>query len=332
VCKPEESPWTLGLGVFVVGGFGINYPGSLTNPILQAPPLAGVGVGPLFTELTVTQVVPTVSLQLTDNLSVGVAPTLTLASLSLDPNIVATPDHPGGTPFVSYPRSAHSPISAGGGVQVGVYYAIPESWQLGASLKTPQWLEKFRFNSMNAAGLPLRVPFSLDFPMIASAGVAYAGFPRWLLAADFRYVDYANTDGFRQGGFGPTGAVQGLGWRSILCVAAGAQYRWTDSLSVRFGYSYNQNPVPDTQGTLSPLATINAAAPVILEHAVYVGATWRVSDNLLVSAAYAHAFENSISGIFRGPVVIVPGSTVRSEASADTFLVGATVQWGCVKK
>src|SRR5207237_5345973 len=143
--------------------------------------------------------------------------------------------------------------------------------------KSPQWLEPFHFNSMNAQGQPLKVPFSLNYPMIVSAGVAYAGFPNWLVAADFRYIDYANTDGFRQSGFGPTGAVQGLGWRSIFGVATGVQYQCTDSLSLRFGYSFNQSPVSASEDPNSPLATINADAPSIVEHALYVGASWRIS-------------------------------------------------------
>jgi long-chain fatty acid transport protein len=315
-----------------VGGFGVNYPASISNPILQAPPLIGLGVGPLYSNLQVLQLVPTAAYQLTDRLSVGIAPTLTLASLSLDPNILAPPDHPGGTDFVSYPRSGHSPIRAGGGVQAGVYYAVPDGLQLGASIKSPQWLENFHLNSINAEGVPLTVPFSLDYPMIVSAGVGYAGFEHLLLAVDCRYIDYANTEGFRQGGFGPNGAVQGAGWRSVFCVAAGAQYQVSESLSLRLGYSYNQNPVSPTGGGDNPQATINSAAPAIVEHVLYVGASWRFSDALLLSVAYAHGFENSMSGVYRGPVVIVPGSTVRTEASADTFLAGLTVQFGCPRR
>lgn len=328
VYRCGDSPWTLGVGVLTVGGFGVNYPSSTTNPILQAPPLQGLGVGPLHTQLFVTQLVPTAAYQLTDRVSVGIAPTVTMASLSIDPNIVAPPDHPGGTPFVSYPRSGNSPISTGGGVQAGVYFAGPNGWQLGASVKSPQWLESFHFHSMNAQGQPLDVSFRLTYPLIVSAGAAYAGFPRWLFAADVRYIDYANADGFRQSGFGPNGAVQGLGWRSIFGLCAGMQYQCTDCLFLRLGYSYNQSPVSQPLAPDSPLATITIAAPSIIEHAIYVGATWHASESLLLSIAYAHGFENSLSGIYRGPTVIVPGSNVRSSASADALLIGATVRLG----
>src|SRR4051812_40321500 len=66
VYRGVESPWTVGVGVLTVGGFGVNYPASTTNPILQAPPLQGLGVGPLNSQLYVTQLVPTAAYQLND--------------------------------------------------------------------------------------------------------------------------------------------------------------------------------------------------------------------------------------------------------------------------
>jgi long-chain fatty acid transport protein len=148
-----------------------------------------------------------------------------------------------------------------------------------------------------------------------------------VLTSECRYIDYANADGFRQSGFAPSGAVQGLGWRSIFGVIAGAQYQWTDAVSVRLGYSFNQDPVPASQ------ATINAAAPTLIEHTVSAGASWRVSDALVMSLAYVHGFENSITGPLHVPAGVVPGASVRNTAAADTFLLGATVQFGpCGRK
>src|SRR5262249_44690586 len=126
----------------------------------------------------------------------------------------------------------------------------------------------------------------------------------------------------RESGFDPTGAVRGLGWRSIFALALGAQYQWTDSISVRMGYTYNQNPIPDSQ------SMFNVLSPTILEHAIYVGASYQLSDALLVSVAYSHAFENSIDGLYTTPRGAVPGSSVRSTVSADNLIFGATVRFG----
>ena len=45
--RPEESPFTYGMGIFAVAGFGLNYAGSNTNPVLTAPAPNGLGFGPI---------------------------------------------------------------------------------------------------------------------------------------------------------------------------------------------------------------------------------------------------------------------------------------------
>ena len=48
--------------------------------------------------------------------------------------------------------------------------------------------------------------FNIDFPLIASAELAYKGIDRLFFASDFRFLDYRDTNGFRRGGFDPNGA------------------------------------------------------------------------------------------------------------------------------
>ena len=319
VYRPEDSILTYGLGMFAVAGFGVNYPSSTTNPLLTPQlPQGGVGFGNIFSELQVLQIVGTGSIQLTDRLSVGGGPTLSLASLRLDPLVIASPDSNG-----MYPPGAHTRMTWGGGFEVGAFYNLGAGWQLGASYKSPQWFEDFHFQSTDEFGRPRSITFNAELPMIASAGVGYTGFERWIFAADFRWVDFADADGFRQSGFSPTGAVLGVGNRSIFAMSLGAQYLLTDNISLRVGYSYNQDPVRDN------LTIFTVAAPTIIEHTLYVGASYRVTDALSLSMAYVHAFENSISGPYVTPLGPLPNSSVQYTTAADTFLVGATVRFGC---
>jgi long-chain fatty acid transport protein len=320
VYHPEGSPWTLGLGIFPIGGFGVNYPASTSNPILTAQPPNGLGLGPIYSDLQIIQLAPAVSVQLTDQLSFGIGPTVNLANLSADPAIVTAPNLVNG--FPEYPPATHTRMAWGAGFQAGLYYIVSDDWQVGASIKSPQWFEDFHYQTTDGLGRPREFTAHFDFPMIVSAGLAYTGFDRWVLAADFRYVDFRNTEGFRQSGFDATGAVQGLGWRSVFAVALGAQYRLTDALSVRLGYSYNQDPISDSQ------SSFNVASSTILEHAIYCGFSYQVTGALSLSAAYAHGFENSVEGPLVTPLGAVPGSAVRNTTSADTFLVGASVKFG----
>jgi long-chain fatty acid transport protein len=91
---------------------------------------------------------------------------------------------------------------------------------------------------------------------------------------------------------------------------------------VRAGYSYNQDPITAAQ------TSFNVASPTILEHTIYLGASYKVSEALSLSLAYAHCFQNSIEGPLVTPAGAVPGNSIRSTVSADTLLVGATVKFG----
>jgi long-chain fatty acid transport protein len=311
-----DSPWTLGLGAFPMAGFGVNYPASFVNPVLTPQPPNGVGLGALYSRFEVIQVAPSLAYRVTDQLSIAAGPTLDLASLDADPLFVVSPN-PNGT----YPPGTHGRFTWGAGFQAGVYYRL-DAWRFGASFKSQQWLEPFHWQSVDDKGRPRPASFHLDLPMIPSVGVAYSGIDRLLLALDLRYVDFHNTPGLSQSGFDPTGAVRGLGWRDVFAVALGAQYHVTDCLSLRAGYTYNGNPITDSQ------TFFNVASTTILEHTVSVGATYWVTEALSFSAAYAHGFENSNQGLIITPFGPVPGSLVRNKAMSDTFLFGASVRFG----
>ncbi len=316
--KPEGSNLTvgMGLGVFLPIGFGVNYPASISNPILTAPPPHGVGLGPVYSELEVLQLAPAASYQVTDHLSVGVEPLVNLAFLRADPGVLAAPEG------ATFPPATHERSTWGAGVQAGVYYTLDGGWRLGASVKSPQWFEDFRYQTLDAQGRPRTFTFNFDTPMIPSVGLAYSGIEHWLFAADFRYVDFHNTAGFRGSGFAPDGSVQGLGWRSIFAIALGVQYQYSEALSFRMGYTFNQNPIGDVE------SSFNVASPTIVQHVMYVGASYQITDQFSMSAAYTHGFENSITGPYETPLGAVPGSSVTNTLVGDSFLIGATVKFG----
>ena len=316
VYKPECSQWTFGMGLVAAGGFGTNYPASRTNPILTAQPPFGVGLGSVYSNFQLLQLVPTASLQLTPHLSVGMAPTVDLANLSADPGVLSAPN-----PNGQFPSVTHGHTTWGAGFQAGAYYTTDAGWNFGASFKSPQWFEPFRYYTTDSRGRPETLKLHFDYPMIVSVGTAYTGMEGWTFAGDLRFIDYHNANGFQTAGFGANGAVRGLGFDSIFVAAVGAQYQATDALSVRMGYSYNTNPIPN-ENTL-----FNAASPVILQHTLYAGASYKVTPAFVLSMAYAHAFDNSITGPLVTPAGPVPGSSVTSQVSADTFMFGATVKF-----
>lgn len=321
VYKPECSSLTYGLGIYGIAGFGTNYRQDSSNPFLTPPPPAGIGVGANFSRYQVLQVAPSIALQLTDHLSVGFAPTFDLADLSVDPAYFASPDDANGDTFPTYPSATHSRTNWGIGCQLGLYYTTDSCWNFGATIKSPQWFTDFRWNSADELGFHRQLNFDLDLPMIVSCGMSYTGYERWLLAADFRYYDYRNTDGFRSTGYDANGAVVGLGWDSIFAVAFGAQYEWSENVTLRIGYVWNENPIADRNAFFNPVS------PNIIQHTLTVGASYKLTDALMLSLAYLHAFENSIEGpqfTAAGPVA---GTSIKSNAYVDTVMLGLTVKF-----
>jgi long-chain fatty acid transport protein len=311
--------------VFALAGFGVDYAGSTTNPLLTAPAPNGVGVGPVFSEFQVLQIHPAVAYQVTDRLAVAAGPTLDLAVLKVNPFLATAPDNANGDAFFTYPQGNHSETTWGGGFVGGVYYQA-DTWAAGASVKSPQWFDNFRYNSSDELGRPRSFAFHLELPMTVSVGAAYTGLEGWVFALDVRYLDFASTKGLGEAGFAPDGAVRGVGWKSVFAVATGAQYRLTEAVSLRAGYGWHENPIPDGQ------AFINAVAPVILEHEIWVGASWRVTEDFALSVTYGHGFQNAIEGPLVTPTGAVPGTSVRNTTSADAVLLGASVKFGCPTK
>jgi long-chain fatty acid transport protein len=319
VYQPDESAVTYGLGIMSVGGFSANFPGSLTNPITTAPPPNGLGVGPIFAQYQLVQVVPTVAVQLTDRLSVGFSPIVDLAGLSADPGFLAAPDDANGDGHFTYPPLNHGRFQWGAGFQVGAFYVTEARWQFGASFKSTQWFRNFDYNSQNEIGQPRTIQLGVDAPMVVSVGVGYTGFDRFLIALDARYLDYHNTRPLGPAGFTPTGAVSGLGWDNVFALGTGVQYQATEAFSVRAGYSYNTNPIP------SKNTFFNIMTPLIIQHGVTVGASYCLTQSFKVSLAYAHYFQNSISGPFVSPAFgPLAGTNVTAKASADAITAGAT--------
>jgi long-chain fatty acid transport protein len=313
----DDSPLTIGLGVFGLVGGGVNFPGQIATPILapRIPP-SYFGVGPIYGSLSILSVVPSASLQLTDRLAVGGGPIITSGVPSFNPAFFAPgPKDQFGLP--TFPAATNARPYWGAGFQVGLFYELNDNWNLGFSYKSPIWQEKWDFNAANPNLLGRLIGIQASLPQILSWGIAYKGLPRTLIDLDLRYIDYADTELF-----GQKVSDGGLGWRSVFAIALGLQYQATDRLTLRAGYLYNTNPIPN------PVTLFNAQAPGIITNTFSLGASYQLTDNVTASLAWMHGFRNSIEG----PILQIPGSSVRLDAQTDVLWFGVNVRFGGRKR
>jgi long-chain fatty acid transport protein len=315
--RPEESIWSFGLGLLAIGGFGSNFPAEPANPIVSP----AFGGGALYSRLAALQFVPTAAIQLTDGLSFGFAPTISMAEASLDPNALDP----------MYPPAIAGRLRYGAGFQAGLYYRTDSCWDFGLSYKSPQWFEKFEYNTTGPGGVPAKTVLDIDYPAIYSLGIAYRGLPRWIWDVDFRYVDFASVRGFGDDtGFGTAvlpgqspRPITGLGWQGVFAIATGVQYQCCEAISLRMGYIFNENPIAGED------TYFNVATSVIYQHIIALGATWRVTHSTSFSFAVLHAFENEIEGPIYDAVsgTPLPGTSVRAVQSIDAVVAGLEVRF-----
>lgn len=318
VNQEEGSPWTMGMGISLIGGGGVNFPGSLTNPIVApTAPLGNVLLGPIYSNMQLYQLSPTVAYKVTDRLIIGVAGVIDVTAVSFDPAFFARPNAGVGG-VASFPTATHSRPDWGGGFKVGATYEITDNLATGFGYTSPQWLEPWKFYARDNLGLPRTLLLQAQLPSIYSWGISYTGIEKLTLGVDLRYFDYKNCDLF-----GTPVKNGGLGWDSVFAVATGANYQLTDKIAVRGGYQYNTNPLASTS------TLFNVQSPAIIQHTISVGSTMKMTESVALSLGYAYGFKNTITGTAQE----VPGAGIQATAASHTILFNIQILYGsCGRK
>jgi long-chain fatty acid transport protein len=313
----DDSPVTIGLGIFGLVGGGVNFPGSTATPVLSPrQPPRFFGFGPIFASMSLLTINPMVSLEVTDRLYLAGGPVISAGTASFSPAFFA-PGPKDAYGLNTFPAATNARPFWGGGFQLGLLFLATDDWSLGFSYKSPVWQERWSFNASTPDLAPRRIGIQAQIPAIYSWGLAYKGLPKTLLDVDLRYFDYANT-----ALFGQKVVDGGLGWHSVFAVALGGQYRATDRLTLRAGYLYNANPIPATN------TLFNVQAPAIIQNTLTMGGSFQITENVTLSLAWMHGFRNSIEGT----VLQERGISTRLDAQLDTLWTGLNITFGGSKR
>lgn len=317
--KLRSDRVVVGVAGLGVGGFGVDYPASTTNPILAPQPN---GFGQVFSNYQFLKIVPAIAFAPSPKLWLGLAANIDWASLAVEPMPVAPPAFDPGSGTAFYSSASAADGAFGIGFQAGALFKPNDLVSLGASYTSEQRFQDFEFTStfanpnLSNFGTPRTIKFKLNVPAMLAGGVAVNALPNLLLTGEARYIFYENAAGFEipasQSISNPDGSVKAFGWRNITSLHAGAQYRATDRVAIRAGYNWTQNPIPDS------LSMFNVPAPAIVQSHMTVGLGVRPSRHFEISAAYYHAFGHSGTGPLFGPSG--PVGTVTNTLSENSLL------------
>lgn len=326
----EDSKHTFGVSAFGISGFGVTFPEEANNPMsptfnptlnsnpMNYPQAAG-GFGHLESDYMLLQVGLTWAYEITNNLSIGVQPTINYAALELAPNPTASPN------LAGYGISDKA-SAMGFGAQLGVFYDTQKGLKFGLSYKTTQSFSDLEFKNTHLDNAVTENAFNMDYPAILSFGVGYSK-ADFDLALDYRYVDYENTDGFSEKGWTTTGSVAGFGWKNINIVSVGLQYKGIEKLPLRVGYTFSSNPIDDE------LAFYSSPATAVIANAFQFGLSYPITDNLMLNGVYHYgASDGKTEGEIMNPMLASPtnpygaitGSKVGYEMTTSMVMFGVS--------
>lgn len=331
----EDSPLAIGVSAFGISGFGVDYPETTVftdpnniNPLLVSQQQGGFGH--LNSEYQLMQVGLTAAYEVTEGLSLGIAPTFNYSSLLIQPVPIAAPSQTLGYPV------GEKASALGFGFQAGVFYQTEMGLNFGLSYKSTQWFQDFEIEGKYLDGSAAPVTnFNMDYPSIISAGVAYTS-EVFDVALDYRLINYENTDGFEKTGWAigengfPTGAVAGFGWDNVNVIALGVQLKFIEQVPIRLGYTYSSNPINEDN------AFFSAAAPAVIGNAVQAGFSYKINDSFDISLTYHRGLTSEVSGQLMNPFFItaenplgkIPQSEIKSSMHTDVVLLGVSYAFG----
>ncbi len=186
----------------------------------------------------------------------------------------------------------------GWGAQIGGLWKLNDQWSIGAAYQT-----RIDFNAFDEYADLFAEGGDLDAPPFLNIGLAFKPRQDVTIAFDVQHIWYSDVDalanpmtsnlmlcmsGQTQYCLGGDKGV-GFGWRDMTVFKLGTQWEVTPDLTLRAGYSYGKQPVPE-EGVM-----FNVLAPAVIEQHFTLGVTKQLNRKTDISLAAMYAPENDVT-------------------------------------
>ena len=324
---------SLGVTVYGNGGMNTDYPGGQIPAGGTCagfpPPLANpgpynllCGTGSLGVDLMQLIVAPTLAYKVTPSHAVGISPLIGIqrfaaeglqafAGFSTSPNDLTNKGHD---------------TSYGYGVRIGWFGQLSDTVSAGAAYSTKIYMTEFdKYKGLFAE------QGDFDMPENYSVGIAFKATPKLTVIADYRRINYSDVPSvgnpsasilqcaggntFCLGGASGTG----FGWQDVNVYKIGFEYQYDREITLRAGYSRNDNPIRAQD------VTFNILAPGVVQDHVALGFTYKTKSGGELTMFYMHAFENSVTGPSLFTNLGVPGGNETIKMYQDS--IGIAYGW-----
>lgn len=204
--------------------------------------------------------------------------------------------------------------SNGVGVRLGWTGQITPALMLGAT-----WASKTHMGKFDKYRGLFTEQGDFDIPANYGVGLTWKAANALILAAEVQRIEYGGVksvgnslSNLLAGNPLGSGNGGGFGWRDVTATKLGVSYELNPGLTLRAGYSHNTQPIPADQ------TLFNIIAPGVVKDHLSLGGTWKMGKGEL-SAAYTHAFKNTVNG--RGSIPAMPfgGGEANVHLKEDIF-------------
>lgn len=289
----SDTPISLGIGFFTTGGMATDFRGIRTPFALDDR---------TSSQLRHYKVTPSISIQLTDSLSIGATIGLSYADVAL----TVLPNTPTGF-AIEGSCTHHSGLAPPGGTcayalgvtpKFGIMYQVTDrltlgmAYTMGTNLPFGSGSGTQNLGPLGTATFDVRAS-GFKWADDLAVGLSYRPTDALLLALKFQWI---NWDGalnhvvldFTNGSnpLVPTSqVVLPFNWRDQYVIALGTAYNLTKSLNLHGGYNFGNNPTRS-----SSLEPTNAN---ITEHHFVGGLLYRITPSLWFDSNITYALTNS---------------------------------------
>ena len=279
-----SNTMTLGVSVFGNGGMNTSY----TQPFpLFGSSNPGVDLSQLF-------LAPTLGYKITPEHAVGVS--LNLAFQRFKATGLENFTAPSGPmQFSAYPANVTNQgyeNSYGYGLRIGYLGQFTPNFALGLTYQT-----KTKMTELDSYKGLFAEQGGMDIPANYGIGIAFTPMAGLTIAADIMKIEYSGIRSVNnpllpnlfQSPLGTDGGA-GFGWEDVTAYKLGVQYAVNPQLTVRGGYNYGKQPIPQNE------TFFNFLAPGVVEDHWTLGGTWTLANKSELSFAFMYAPTVTVTG------------------------------------
>jgi long-chain fatty acid transport protein len=306
--KSADGDWAYGLGLYVPAGFSATY--EMDGPA----PLAGPRLYKSFGALA--KVLPGVAYRVNDRLSVGATLGVGISHVELEgPYFLQGPNQMQGLPTLLDLQSTGATLVWSAGLQ----YKLTDATTIGATYQSESRFQLHGPTRIDSPFLPgqlsLDSQVNMTWPQTVGVGIKHDLCECRTVSADVLWTNWSaafDDIGIRLRNQQVPGLLEDLPlrWRDTVSLRLGYERHFEGDRTLRMGYVYHRNPIPDS--TLTPYIQ------GIMEHGFSVGYGWMWRCwNVDVAYMYSFGPEQHV-----GASGLVGGDFNNSDQLAQTHCIG----------